>query len=358
MAEEHEHYASWSAMGGARKRRPRQKTGGGLDRGVSELRVRIAYQAFRDFQTDYANPAKPMHYLRYTTSLLKCLKECADGDLRDEAAATLKKVLPLLDLNPFISFYLLLQPYRNRESGVLISEDLIKAWVKGHITANLGAADALAMYLQFFDNDLTKVYQEAGIDQSAVEEAIDRRRTEIDKQHPHEACNLILADYSKLEKTGMVGGVRALPDATLKCLAPGQLAWQDTFRITIGIRFDAARCQKGVEEFQKLIEYIYCSMPGYDYVREYTFLSDVAMKYIKSRIELLTLYKFMNSSDFLYRANASTEAGIIGGSLDPTSEEVFNRNARAKRMLDKLSESPSAMPEPRNRGGIRNIEAD
>lgn len=338
--------ASWGAMGGAQKRRPRQKTGGSeLDRGVSELRVRVAYQAFQSFQTDYANPAKPMHYLRYATSLLKCLKECADGELRDEAVATLKNVLPLLDLNPFISFYLLLQPYRSLDSGVLIGEELIKAWAKGRITANLGGLDdagVLAAYLQFFDNDLVQVYQEAGIDQGAVEEAIDRRRVEIDKQPPRDARGLILADYVILQQTGLVGRVRALPEATLKCLAPGQLAWQDTFRITVSARFDTARRHKGVEEFRKLIEYIYCSLPGCDYVREHTFLSDSAMEYnIGSRFDLLCLYKFMNSSDFLYRANASTEAGAPNGTLDPSSGEIYNRNGYVIRWMGKLPAIPT-----------------
>lgn len=361
MAEE----GTWQQLttgGAAKGRRGRKKTGGAglFHYGTSEQRVRIAYLVAQNFKRDYAQPDKPRHYLRYMTSLLVCLKECGDGQLTEEAKETLKKILPLLDLNPFISFYLILQPYRGLELNPLVSEDLITAWVAGHLTKNIPEDDAAvkAIYLGFFDNDLNTIYKEARIDQSRVEEEIDRLRVAIDKKPPREARGEIDAAYNKLQTSGKIGDVQAIPAMTCKCLADCQLAWQDTFRITIGARFDAARRRPNHEEFQKLLEFIYCSMPGNDFDCELTFLSDSAMKYnVGSRFDLLMLYKFMNSSDFLYRANASTQAGAPSGTLDPSSDEIYNRNGYVMRWMGNLSTTASsAQALQKGRGGVRALE--
>jgi hypothetical protein len=350
-------------VGGAAKgRRGRKKTGGSVFQyGTSEQRVRIAYQVAQNFKRDFAQPDKPKHYLRYMTSLLVCLKECGDSQLAEEAKETLKKILPLLDLDPFISFYLILQPYRGIEMNPLVSEDLISAWVAGHLTKNIPEDDTAvkALYLGFFDSDLKDIYKAARIDQGQVEEAIDRLRVDIDKKPPREARGEIDAAYDKLQATGKIGDVQAIPVMTCKCLADCQLAWQDTFRITIGARFDTARRRPNHEEFQKLLEFIYCSMPGNDFEGELTFLSESTMKYnVGSRFDLLMLYKFMNSSDFLYRANASTEAGAPSGTLDPSSDEIYNRNGYVMRWMGNLlATASSAQTLQKDRGGVRALEA-
>jgi hypothetical protein len=350
----------WSAMVGGAKgkaRRRAAKKGGSALYGASEQRIRVTYQAAQEFKRDYSQTDKPKHYLRYITSLLLCLKNCADADLADDAKDTLKKILPLLDLNPFISFYLVLQPYRGLELGPLVSEELITCWM-GTKCRNVPSdeKELVAAYLKFFDDDLMAVYKSANIDQSRVEEAVDRLRVEIDSKAPRDARGHIEAAYDKLQQTGMIGGMKALPEATLKCLTECQLAWLDTFRMMIGARFDTARRQKGPEEFQKMLEYIYCSMTGNDFERELTFLSEGVMKYnIGSRFDLLSLYKFMNSSDFLYRANASSQAGTASGTLDPSSDEIYNRNGYVMRWMGALAGAPSAA-QASQKGRVRMLE--
>ena len=339
MGDEYSGVEDWAALGGAKKAgRRRRAVKGGQDglRGTSELRVRIAYTAIQAFKADYDKPERAYHYLKYTTSLLKCLKdECAKDDSK-----TFEAVLPLVDLCPMVSFYLLLQPYRQLESGCLISEELIQAWAP-RLTkdvAEMTNAQAVAAYLSFFDVDLKAVYLKCGIDQAAVEVAIDSQRQMVTK--PLEARSKIIEMYKKFQTTGKIGEQQALPKATIEligqCHDESFLMWADTFRATISTLFETARRTRGVEAFQKMIEYLYCSMPCQKCCDELTFLSDSVASCVAPRDFLLGLYKFMNSSDFEYRANTTDQVGDAAGSRDPKDDEIFNRNERCMKWLKSI----------------------
>ncbi|NBR88166.1 MAG: hypothetical protein EBT61_22230, partial [Verrucomicrobia bacterium] len=134
------------AWGGAAKKRAaarkKKATGGGARPQLSRRRVQI-FETLADqfaqarraavLQKDpAADPIAP--YLVKAYALLSCLENCAaandDPDMRQAAGDTLRVVLPLLDPNPMVSLYLLLQPYRpvTDGPGTLICERLVMYW--------------------------------------------------------------------------------------------------------------------------------------------------------------------------------------------------------------------------------------
>jgi len=220
----------------------------------------------------------------------------------------------------------------------LISESLIEHW-RG--SPNIDKADTVVQeYLSYF------VRHPACADSAVVEEAIDRVRQEIEQAPPAQAQSIILESYSVLQRENKIGGVSGVfPVPAFEVLSmpmyAGLLAWQDSFRMTIGASIDrifhAPIFDGAIEaDFRALIASIAMNWSGTNYAQELTFLNANASRIVGSKFDRLEQYKFVNSSDFLYRANEADQVGKPSGSLNPSDEELYNRNGWTLAWLCKI----------------------
>ena len=394
----HEEDDSWKKIGGgdARRRRNRRKqVKGGADEagGLSPLRLEIMQKLAEEtieMKKSHArgHDAHAPHLIA-ATSLLNCLRACSmlgeavqaevaaevavaevavaevaaevaaapagvtcivvpkqggvdRAELADSAKAALDIICPMLDLSPMISMYIMLQPYKIFKAGEmpLIAESLIEHW-RG--SPNIDNANTVVQeYLSYF----VRRPGCACADSAIVEEAIDRVRQDIEQAPPAKAQDIILEAYAVLQRENKIGAVTGVfPVPTFEVLSmpmyAGLLVWQDSFRMTIGACIDrifhAPIFDAVIEaDFKDLIASIAVNWSGSDYAKELTFLNANGNRIVGSKFDRLEQFKFANSSDFLYRANESDQVGKPSGSLNPSDEELYNRNGWTLAWLCKI----------------------
>lgn len=294
-----------------------------------------------------SHPMAP--YLVKAYALLNCLENCAlaneDPDLKQLARDTLATVLPLLDPNPMVSIYLLLQPYRPFTEGpsTLIDERLIRYWDgRDAVPGADGKVDAAAGYIGYLDRA-----SRLGADYAAVEHAVNDVRDAVEAEPPKHAIAKITDTYDMLQKLNMIGGVRGIfPQETYDVIKAeenaGMLLWMDSFRLTVGAKFDSicrAVFTRAVwTEFRTLVDSIYYDWSGTDYRRELTFMCPARTAAgVGTKFDLLEVYKFMNTSDFLCTPKPVSAVGAPSGSLDPRDDALYNRDGWTLARLCKIS---------------------
>ena len=347
--------------GAAKKRaaaRKKKATGGGAARPhLSRRRIQI-FETLADqfaqarraavMQKDpAADPIAP--YLVKAYALLSCLENCAaandDPDLRQAASDTLRVVLPLLDPNPMVSLYIMLQPYRpvTDGPGTLICERLVSYWDgRDAVPDANGRVDAAAGYLSFLDRPAR-----FGADHALVEHAVNDLRDTVEAALPKDSIATITAAYDNLQKMNAIGGVRnVFPAETAEVLRAdenkGMLLWMDSFRLTVGASFDAlCRCvftQSAWQDFRRLVDSIYYDWSGTDYRRELTFMCPARISAdVGTKFDLLEVYKWMNSSAFMSTPIPVAAFGGPSGSLDPRDDALYNRNGWVLERICKVS---------------------
>ena len=343
----------------ARRRKQQQKKEkkGGAAPHLSRRRVQIMeslaeqfVQARKEQAVSRDAAAHPMApYLVKAYALLSCLENCAraneDPDLQQLAADTLATVLPLLDPNPMVSLYLLLQPYRPYTEGpdTLIDERLVKYWDGRDAVPDAGGrVDAAAGYLAFLDRA-----SRFGADYAAIEHAVNDVRDAVEADLPKNSIAKITDVYDTLQKMNAIGGVRGVfPAETAAMLKAdenkGMLLWMDSFRLEVGAKFDNI-CRsvftKSVwADFRNLVDSIYYDWSGTKYRRELTFMCPARIAAgVGTKFDLLEVYKFMNTSDFLFTPKPVGAVGAPTGSLDPRDDALYNRDGWTLARLCKIS---------------------
>lgn len=339
------------------------KTGGAA---AATFRGRLAAKAERDFDTqmklDGCRTRDP--YLALVVSLLQFLKM--------QHPDILQAVLPLIDYNPVVAFYILLEPHKT--AGAHMIPDAILSGTGGWNGAE-SFSDAVGEYKQFFDeladgaasasastaashgsssssssgkgkggrNNTPYIYR----DHAAIVRATDLIRQKIaDVTDKMSLTKIIVGAYGQLAASNSIGDLGPIfPAATLALLGGGKKAWQDEFRFVIHAAtqelYSAARAATGnvydPAEWGAVVSTLQIDRPGNDYVKEATLVGMVAMKgNVNPTVDFHMLKKFGNSTDFLY---VPAPAGMIGGFMgdggDPFDMQVYNRNYDAHRTLER-----------------------
>ena len=194
--------------------------GGGGDKPRGGLRevvfasLSTEYKKYVSKQKEHHKSDPPMYM--YMVSLLNFLKE-SHKDVYDA-------ILPIIDLNPFVTAVILLQPYKKSEPYIL-DDDLISAW-----GGNKDNYDKLRS--DWYSHFVGQPY-ESRIPKMIV--AIDNVRCQIlESSSVSEFNKLLVETYNKLYETGKVDGVEVLPDATRKLFKNGYgLMWCDEMRFLL-----------------------------------------------------------------------------------------------------------------------------
>ncbi len=309
--------------------------GGGDGSGVLGSRALLAAQVETEFdrcmRADGGRGHNP--YLAKVVSLL-CW-------LRAKSADTYLKVLPLIDYDPFVTFYLLVEPYKTAGEPLIPDGLLFGAggW-NGAEMYSSAAADYEAVFRGLAAEQGASATDAQGApavpyvfrDRAAAAARIDAVRQRFAGQNPRQWPRLVQDTYAALAGQNAIQGMGPiLPDVTLRALPGAKKLWQDELRFTLHEALQSLRgAPYSTAAFASVARDLRLRWPGNDYAAELA-LSNVAelQANVAPRLELLMLAKFVNSTDFLYLPASPEAAGGLWGSMDPSDTEVYNRNAVA-----------------------------
>jgi hypothetical protein len=348
---------------GAEYQRPRKgRTEGGARHakrgGESHLSKRATFAATIEKEFDDCMKADGCMakdpYLAKSVSLLDFLRE--------KHPDIFQTVLPLIDWNPIITFYLLIEPYRT--IGDYIIPDGILFGDGGWNGAET-FTDAVSEYKKIFEclrssDSPAYVFK----DHASVVHAVDLIRQRVaaisDKMS---LVRLVKEHYNNLTNNNSIGGLSPIyPDSTLALLRGGKKLWQDEFRFIVCCStkqlYANARATPSkytTDDWASLVRSFRNDYPGNNYEAEETMVKKLEMKSNVSPTEdFLMLQKFGNSTDFLYTpAPEGMVGGYMGSEDDPTDMAVYNRNYDAMRAMSRtrtrrhVGVSPQALTELR-----------
>ena len=248
-------------------------------------------------------------------------------------------IVPLIDSNPVIAFYILFEPYKLTGDyliphGVLYSED---GWNEQTQIGNLKED-----YLEFFTQTYPCLLY---TDLDSVKSAISSAR-ESCGQVPPKAIPKVTEIYSQLIANNSINSASPIyPASTIKNLTADKKLWQDEFRITISKSLEDARVLPPSEKessLKKIFDNIKLTWPGDDYIKERRYTKKSAQDEApvkRDGFEAISL--FIKSHDFLYIPDVS-EPIIVGGARSKhpiTAEHVYNRNIREVNRLKKINQN-------------------
>lgn len=282
--------------------------------------------------------------------------------LREKHPDIFQTVLPLIDWNPIITFYLLIEPYKT--AGEHIIPDGILFGDGGWNGAET-FTDAVSEYKKIFES-LRSADSQAYVfrDHASVVQAVDLIRQQVMSINDKMSLVRLIKDhYNKLASNNSIGGLTPIyPDNTLALLRNGKKLWQDEFRFIVCCltkqlyaNARATPSKYSTQEWASLVRTLRNDYPGNNYEAEETMVKKLEMKSNVSPTEdFLMLQKFGNSTDFLYTpAPEGMVGGYMGAEDDPTDMAVYNRNYDAMRAMSRtrtrrhVGVSPQALTELR-----------
>jgi hypothetical protein len=252
-------------------------------------------------------------------------------------------LMPVLDYDPVVCFYLLFEPYKS-VGEYLVPEEVLfgdGAWNGAEAFGN-----AVEEYKAIFaaiprEQAPTATDPATGQpavpyvfrDHAAIAAQIDLVRRQFGALNPRQGPQMVQDTYAALAAHNTIGGVGpVLPDTTLRALAGSKKLWQDEFRFIIHEALQTMRATPYTTDlFGSIVRDLRYAWPGDNYGRELRLsnVEDIRAS-VAPRDTLLLLGKFVYSTDFLYLAPPPEAVGEAAGSpTNPTDWEVYNRNAAA-----------------------------
>jgi hypothetical protein len=325
------------------------------DRAKLATNVEASYDAC--MRKDRCRSSDP--YLTHTVSLLNFL--------RDQYPDLLTKVVPLLDRDPAVSFYLLIEPYKTSttSAGFLLENHTLfgeKGWNGAEVYEG-----AVSDFTEYFDLEEMKqtnsaedrstgqyVVPYAFRDAAYVRGAVDEARFKILEaaggavkvsSEVHEVYTRFIAENS-IQQVHPV-----LPDSTIQAVTGSKKLWQDEIRFILHAAFQNLRNEPQYESeaFASIVRFLRFVRPGNDYSKE-SALSFT--KYYQDKValhnEFEVLVKFVNSTYFLYMVvpTPMVEGGWedipvetdSAAFYDVDNHNVYNAEAGKQKLLEKYRE--------------------
>jgi hypothetical protein len=326
----------------APKRRAR---GGGAPQslGAPNDRMHLAAKTASEFdccmRKDLCRGYNP--YLARSVSLLRFLQLQHPDEY--------KKVLPLIDYNPLLTFYFLVEPAKPEPR--LLPDELLfgdGGW-NGACLFEDAREDYLAFFKEFAARGERKGEPRVFGDRARVAAQADRVRQEIGEiANIRRVPDAIRAAYAALGARNEIAGLGPVfPASTLAALGAAGLLWQGEMRFTIrSALITLSRGPYSSWDFRRVVDDLHTRWTGRDYTAELTLVHPDLLKHnVAPKVELAILMKFVGSTDFLYTPVAPGEVGPGGGDpWDPTQwKPYFNANRFA---LSELQATGADMRRP------------
>lgn len=321
-------------------RRRGKKTGAGVKGGAESgpaPRAHLAELVEREFEKE--GSSRGGAFLRATTALLGCVRRHSPG--------LHQALLPLLDRNPFVCFYLLVEPFKHaRAEEYLVPDEIVlKQWAGSTVVEG---EDLQAEFESHFAAIAEPANRAFGYTQGAYLNAVLQRRGRILEQNG-DAVNIfgaIAAAYRDLEKNNALGGVRnVFPPRTCALLKGGRKQWQDDMRCylhhcSVGLVQEAAFDAGAFQDLTAAAR----RYAGDDFRGELRVTQ--AGRDVDRRGRRDAAVAFLNSDSFCYAASAKPrphlslemtgqdQSGTVLGSGEPRNvEEMYNVLDKAKKQM-------------------------
>ncbi len=289
------------------RKAPKGKTGAGDDDNI--VRILIAMSVEGQFKScmmaDRCKKYNP--YIGTMISLLKFLKSKYPDVYKD--------ILPLLDYDPIISFYLIVQPYKTT-GKYFLSDDVLRDWKCTIIYKN-----AVEDYVGFV--------REGCVDAG---DKVLKFQEELQGKKPQDLIDCVTKIYNEID-TSIVPNV--------KSLVPNQLLWQDLFRfvISMAVQNMYLSIKFNPLDWDSVVSIIKELWSGNDYVKESMLVDNVEVQknITMVRIPLLLFVKFINSESFIYvcrdYSSVNAKDSQSFGSLNPRDVTIYKSSLKSYVML-------------------------
>lgn len=298
-------------------------------------------------------------YLSKVYSLLIFLKR------RDNALFL--TLMPMVDYDVMITYYLLLEPYKTR-GDYLIPDELLfgdNAW-NGAETSGTPVTEYKALIAELYalkpenaSDPQTKASTSPYVykDPASVLTHIDTLRGTVRNVCLTRAKlpQCLQEAYTLLIEQNTISGLGPiLPDKTIGLLAHGKKLWQDEFRFTLHAWMYPIRKQFVLSDFEGVIAFLREQVPGNDYVGEtqYTNVNDMVTN-VAPKYDSLATSAFLASDDFMFMMPPEHPGPFNRTGLEsPASLILHNRQALAITVLDQMTPSPVGL-DPVTLGRLR-----
>jgi hypothetical protein len=313
-------------------------------------------------------------YLAHTVSMLNFLK--------GKRPELLVMVLPIIDRDPAVTFYLLVEPYKTSGSDFVLPDEVLfgdSGWngasiYEGAVSEFEGYFGSLSAQGAPSAEDRSSgdpvvpyVYRDAGY----IRSAIDNVRLQIVGADGHNANKvttpkLVHQVYESLIAQNAIGGAQPiLPDDTIRLLPGSKKLWQDELRFMLHAALQTLRKEAAYNEgsFAEIVRMLRFSRPGNNYSAEAS-LSNVELlqSNVAPQAEFEMLLKFINSTDFLYIPVTDEKVGGDWGDIPTTPTmydrrdlSVYNTEASKRSLLAGYRAAGMDAPRPLDAGTIASI---
>jgi hypothetical protein len=303
---------------------------GGDEYGAKDRMRTVVFKLLSDEHKKHIgkNSREPLMYM-YMVSLLNFLKE-SHKDVYDA-------VLPIIDLDPFVTAVLLLQPYK-KNGPYILDDDLIAAWGGNRDNYDALRSDWYAHFVgQPYESRIRKML-----------EAIDNVRCRImEAPSVREFNKMLVETYNTLHKTGKVDGVEILSEATRKLFSDGHgLMWCDEMRFLLYRALSGINSSRdmstNLNKFDAILNYVMTM--NADKFKATSTLFNVPEGPNKKEMFNAYLVQFVNSNDFLMGCGQGyKEFGDVVPSTDKFmgggSDDVYNAGADKIGKLEQVDDN-------------------
>jgi hypothetical protein len=251
--------------------------------------------------------------------------------------AVLAKANLLKDINPLITFLLVIEPFKT-VGEPHVPDAVVVEWRTQHA----GRTPYEDCIKEYEAEVLGGVPVGIVPNRAVFDLEVERQRLQISSVNPHLLADAVQKAYESLWGANRLGGIspvfseNPLGGAT----AAAEALWRDEFRFTV---FEALRgLYRGVYDprtFYALLHSIMLQRPGNNVKSELLLnCADMILHDVSPRGSLLLLLKFVNSTDFLYLPPdpLSLRKGAIGGTVGPINladSRLYDRNGAALDLL-------------------------
>ena len=344
------------------------------DRQILATNVEGAYNTC--MRTDRCATKDP--YLTHAVSLLNFLKTSHSDQL--------VKVLPIIDRDPAVTFYLLIEPYKTSGSEYILPNSILfgdTGWNGAEIYEG-----AVSEFKKFFEmigqeNSPSSENRQSGSptvpyvfrDTQFVRSAIDNVRLQIigdDGRHANKVNTpkAVHSVYEMLITENSIGGAQPImPDDTLRALPGTKKLWQDELRFILHAAMQTIRDMPvyNQNEFAEVIRMLRNQRPGNNYSNESNLSNlELLQHNVAPQSEFAMLVKFINSTDFLYIPVSAAKVGGAWGEvpiasgqqvfLDPRDLRVYNAEVSKENYLRRAATSGQDSPRTLDHGSIAAIQ--
>jgi hypothetical protein len=313
-----------SFVGGAQKRRTR-KTGGGVDVTMRrKLASKVAAEHTHQLRKD--NAVSYNAYLVKVVSLLEFLK-IYHSEL-------FYAVLPIVDCDPFITFCLLIEPYKLKGEHLIPDSILFGdgGW-KGVNLCQSPFEEFKTILGTVNKSDPSMFYT----NRHRLIDLMNQKRNALNGSSPSMWVSDVETAYTELITNNSINGSSpVLPNSTILLVGGQKKLWQDQFRFIIFQALqDVYEClpEERCSRFEGLLKDIEIHWAGDDYAKEQQITTAIVSRLASKSAEMAVLAKFTDSTDFLYMLPTAEEASTEWGSMNPSDSDVYNRNAVAFKQL-------------------------